>query len=190
MGRDDFLAAIGTNPVVVEILERGPELGFTDWYLTAGGLFQTVWNHVTGSDPRAGIRDYDFLYYDGTDLSYESEDRVIRHAETLFADLGVDVEVRNQARVHLWYEDRFGAPVKPFRSTEDGIDHFVSTTCCFGARSENDGTTTVYAPHGFDDVFAGVIRPNPLLPMRHVYESKAARWTSIWPHLTVLPWPE
>lgn len=48
MGRDDFLAAIGTNPVVVEILERGRELGLSDWYLTAGGLFQTVWNHVAG----------------------------------------------------------------------------------------------------------------------------------------------
>jgi hypothetical protein len=47
----------------------------------------------------------------------------------------------------------------------------------------------VYAPHGFEDLFAGIVRPNPRLPMRHVYEAKAARWTTEWPNLTVLPWP-
>ena len=25
--------------------------------------------------------------------------------------------------------------------------------------------------------------------MQHVYEAKAARWTTEWPNLTVLPWP-
>lgn len=188
MGRDEFLAALDTNPVVVSILERAHQLEVPNWYLTAGGLFQTVWNNLAGHDPQNGIRDYDYFYFDDSDISYEAEDRIIRRAAALFADLGVDVEVRNQARVHLWYEDHFGAPLNPYRSTEDAIDHFVSTTCCFGVRSEIDGSRTVYVPHGYEDLFAGVIRPNPLLPMRAVYESKAARWTSIWPELTVEPW--
>lgn len=189
MGRTEFLEVICTNPVVVEVLDRARELGLNDWYLTAGGLFQTVWNHAAGNDPESGIRDYDFFYFDDTDLSYEAEDSVIGRAAELFADLAADVEVRNQARVHLWYEDHFGVPLRPYLSTEDAIDHFVSTTCCFGVRTEPDGTQRVYAPHGYEDVFDGVIRPNPLLPMREVYESKAARWTSVWPSLTVVPWP-
>ena len=32
-----------------------------------------------------------------------------------------------------------------------------------------------------------VVRPNPRLAPRHVYETKAARWQQQWPELTVLP---
>lgn len=188
MGPHEFWTAIRTNSVVTEILERAPTLDLPDWYLTAGGLFQTVWNYRSGYDPQTGIRDYDFFYFDSSDLSYEAEDRVIQQADELFGDLEVDVEVRNQARVHLWYANHFGADLSPYRSSEDAIDHFVSTTCCFGVRTEADGTPRVYAPHGFADLFDGIVRPNPRLPMRHVYEAKAERWTSIWPDLTVLPW--
>ena len=56
------------------------------------------------------IRDYDLFYFDDSDLSWEAEDRAIRRCAALFADLGVTVELRNQARVHLWYEMRFGHP--------------------------------------------------------------------------------
>jgi hypothetical protein len=81
-----------------------------DWWLTAGAVFQTVWNGLDRHAPGAGIADHDFFYYDASDLSYEAEDIVIRRAATLFGDLGVTVEVRNEARVHLWHESRFGVP--------------------------------------------------------------------------------
>ena len=41
----------------------------------------------------------------------------------------------------------------------------------------------------FDDLFAFVVRPNPVIAPRHVYEAKAARWRTLWPRLVVLPWP-
>jgi hypothetical protein len=185
----EFVSVVRTNPIVAEVLRRAPQLGLSGWYLTAGGLFQTVWNHLADRDLGAGIRDYDFFYFDDTDLSYAAENDVIETAADVFADLGVDVEVRNQARVHLWYEQHFGATLAPYRSSEDAIDHFVSTTCCFGITVDSHGMDRVYAPHGFEDLFAGIVRPNPRLPMRHVYEAKAARWTTEWPNLTVLPWP-
>ncbi|MEW1931156.1 nucleotidyltransferase family protein [Rhodococcus sp. NPDC079359] len=188
-GEDEFVSVVRSNPAVAEILGRAPQLGLPGWYLTAGGLFQTVWNHLDGRDLRAGIRDYDFFYFDDSDLSYDAENEVIERAASVFDDLGVNVEVRNEARVHLWYEQHFGTPIAPYRSTEDAIDHFVSTTCCFGITTDQGGTDVVYAPHGFDDLFGGIVRPNPRLPMRHVYEAKAARWTTEWPNLTVLPWP-
>ncbi|MCJ0892865.1 nucleotidyltransferase family protein [Rhodococcus sp. ARC_M5] len=188
-GETEFVSVVRSNPAVDEILRRAPQLGLPEWYLTAGGLFQTVWNHLAGRDLRTGIRDYDFFYFDDSDLSYDAENEVIEFAASVFADLGVDVEVRNEARVHLWYEQHFASRIAPFHSTEDAIDHFVSTTCCYGITTDRAGTNVVYAPHGFDDLFAGIVRPNPRLPMRHVYEAKAARWTTEWPNLTVLPWP-
>jgi hypothetical protein len=34
-----------------------------------------------------------------------------------------------------------------------------------------------------------VVRPDPVLAPREVYEAKARRWKEEWPELTVLPWP-
>ena len=99
------------------------------------------------------------------------------------------IEVRNEARVHLWYEQKFGVPARQFTSSEDAIDHFASTTCCYGVTADPDGAMRVYAPHGFHDLFTMIIRPNPVLAPREVYEAKTARWREEWPSLTILPWP-
>ena len=170
----NFVRIPRTNPCITTILDRAPQLGLSEWYLTAGAVFQTVWNHLDGRDPQSGINDYD----------------VIRKADALFDDLDVRVEVRNEARVHLWYEDHFGVPSTPFTDCNDAIDHFASTTCCYGIRRTPSGDDEIYAPHGFTDLFDMILRPNPVLAPREVYESKAARWQREWPRLTVVPWPE
>lgn len=64
---------------------------------------------------------------------------MILRARELFKDLDVDVQVRNEARVHLWYEDHFGVPSIPFTSTTDAIDHFAAKTCCFAVTSDREG---------------------------------------------------
>jgi hypothetical protein len=178
-----FVAALRSNDVLVDVLERAAALDLPGWYLTSGCLFQTVWNVVTGRPPGEGIRDYDLFYFDDTDLSWEAEDAVIRSA-----GLPAVVEIRNEARVHLWYERHFGVPCPPYSSTEAAIDSFAATTCCLGVRVVA-GEWRVYAPHGFADVFNLVVRPNPVLAPRQVYETKTARWRGQWPSLTVLPWP-
>jgi len=192
---DEQLAALKSvlsrNEVLLEVLSRAASLELPGWYLTAGCLFQTVWNVVTDRPPTSGIKDYDIFYFDAGDLAWEAEDAVIRAAGDLFAGLPaeVEVEVRNEARVHLWYERKFGVPCPPHESTEAAIDSFAATTCCLGVRLEPGGRWRVYAPHGLSDVFNLVVRPNPVLAPRDVYETKAARWRQQWPELTVLDWP-
>ena len=185
----DFLDAVLRNPVVDEVLDRAERLDLPDWYLAAGCLFQTVWNVLDGRDPEHGIGDYDLIYHDGSDLSWEAEDRVIRRCGAAFADLGVEVEVRNQARVHLWYEDRFGVPYAPLWSSAAGVDTYPSHASRVAVRRAA-GRHEVYAPSGFRDLFDFVVRPNPLVAPRHVYEAKVARWVTLWPRLRVLPWPD
>ncbi|MFD5830211.1 nucleotidyltransferase family protein [Lentzea sp. NPDC060358] len=187
MDADGLCEALRRNEVLVEVLRRAEVLGLPDWYLTAGCVFQTVWNVVTGRPPTEGIRDYDLFYFDAADLGWDAEDEVIRAGARVFADLPVVVEIRNEARVHLWYEDRFGVPCPPHTSTEAAIDSFASTTCCVGVRLDGD-RWHVYAPHGLDDVAGLVVRPNPVLAPRAVYETKTRRWQEQWPALTVLPW--
>ncbi|MGY2064067.1 nucleotidyltransferase family protein [Blastococcus sp. SYSU DS0619] len=192
MSRTDeerFLGLVTADPTVRAVLERAPALGLSDWWLTAGVLFQTVWNGLTGRPPGTGIRDADFFYFD-PDTSWAAEDAVIRAGADLFADLPVPVEIRNEARVHLWYEQKFGVPAAPLRDCPDAIDHFAAVCCCYGIRVDDAGAVEVYAPHGYDDLFALVVRPNPRLAPRHVYEAKVARWVGEWPELTALPWPD
>lgn len=190
---DEQLAALKSllsrNKVLLEVLNRTAGLELPGWYLTAGCLFQTVWNVVTNRHPTSGIKDYDVFYFDNHDFSWEAEDAVIKAADEAFAGLPAEVEVRNEARVHLWYEQKFGVACTPYTSAEAAISSFAATTCCLGVRFEPDGQWRVYAPHGLANVFNLVVRPNPVLAPREVYETKTARWRQQWPELTVLGWP-
>ncbi|WP_347060350.1 nucleotidyltransferase family protein [Blastococcus sp. HT6-30] len=74
---------------------------------------------------------------------------------------GVADRIRDEARVHPWYEQRFGVPADPFRDCAEAIDHFSAVCCYRVARLDDAGAVAVYAPHGYDDLFALVVRPNP-----------------------------
>jgi hypothetical protein len=183
-----FVGILLEDPLVSEVLHRAPALEVDDWWLVAGVLVQTVWNRLTGRPPGTGIRDADLFYLD-PDTSWDAEDAVIRRGATLFADLPVPVEIRNEARVHLWYADRFGSPPPPpFRTCTEAIDSFAAVCVSVGITLDAGGAPRLYAPHGLADVFDLVVRPNRAQAPRHVYEAKAARWQQHWPELTVLPW--
>lgn len=186
---DALRTALARNRTLIEVLNGGAKLGLPNWYLAGGCIFQTVWNVVTDRPADDGIKDYDLFYFDDTDLSYEAEDASIRAARPIFDHVTTEVEIRNQARVHLWYQSKFGIPCPPHHSAEAAIDSFIATTCCLGIRLEQD-RWRIYAPHGLADVFNLIVRPNPVLAPRVVYEAKTRRWQRQWPTLTVLPWPE
>jgi hypothetical protein len=185
-----FRSVLARNLTLTKVLTRAATMDLPGWYLVAGCFYQTVWNVVTGQPPEAGILDYDLAYFDDSDLSWDAEDAVIHAGQKVFAGLPEPAQIRNQARVHLWYEQKFGVPCPPHESTEAAIDTFEATTVCLGVRVEPGGRWRIYAPHGLADVFNLVVRPNPLLAPRHVYQAKTARWQRQWPTLTVLPWPE
>jgi uncharacterized protein len=184
-----FQSMLEGNHTLVEVLSRAAHFDLPGWYVAAGCLYQTVWNVLSDRPAGQGIKDYDLIYHDPADLSWEAEDVVIRAGEELFGDLPVPVEIRNEARVHLWYQEKFGVACVPYDSTEAAIDTFPGMACCVGVRTDVDGRWSVYAPYGLADVFNRVVRPNPVQTTREVYEAKAERWRSQWPDLTVMAWP-
>ena len=101
---------LNTNPSIGIILDGLEKLELEDYYLAGGCIAQTVWNYLHGFQADANIKDYDVAYYDQDD-SYEAEDSVIRAANARLASLDVSVGLRNQARVHIWYEERNGLKV-------------------------------------------------------------------------------
>jgi hypothetical protein len=186
MTQAQFVETILRNPFNRTILERLPALALRDAWLVSGALFQTVWNARTGKPIDFGIRDYDLFYFDA-DTSWDAEDAAIRRAAEAFADLDVPVELRNQARVHLWYEEKFHMPYPALSRATDGIDHFLMHNAQVGIRASADGFE-IYAPYGLDDVWNMIVRPNRTAnfhPDR--YREKALRWQELWPELTILP---
>ena len=143
---------------------------------------------LTGRRPGYGIKDVDLFYFDTGDLSYEAEDAVIRRACEVFANLPVPVEARNQARVHLWYERRFGSPCPRLRSCRESIDRFASKTHAVGVHVNRNGEFEVYAPHGLDDIFSFSIVPNRTQNNEATHIAKAMRAKANWPEITVIPW--
>ncbi len=100
------------------------------------------------------------------------------------------MEIRNQARVHLWYQARFGHPIAPLRSTDDSIGRFSALTHCVGVRLEADGRLDIHAPYGLDPIFAFRLIPNPANASSATYAEKAERVRDHWPEITVEPWQD
>ncbi|KAM0429811.1 hypothetical protein ACHAPT_006417 [Fusarium lateritium] len=183
-----FRDALRRNKTLMTVLSRAASMNLPGWYLAAGALTQTVWNVVTNRDPEQGINDYDLIYFDASDLSWEAENAIIEAGQKLFADIPVEVEIRNQARVHLWYEKKFGAPCPRHISSEASISTWGTNTALIAVRLMDDGQWDIYAPWGFSDMFSLIVRPNQQIMTEEVYQTKVARWKKFWPELTVIPW--
>jgi len=170
-------------PGLMRVLTVARDLDLPDWMVFSGAVYQPVWNHLTGRAPEHGVKDYDLAYFDGADLSWDAEDAVIRRAAAAFEPpLRAMVEVRNQARVHLWFEAHFGESYGALASSAEALTRFTSPAFAVGARLEADDQITIVAPFGLDDLFALRIRPNPLRPSAGLGRTVAnarARWPEV-----------
>ncbi len=186
---DELSDILKASPQVMRVMRTVRELGLPDWRLFSGAVYQTVWNSVTGRDPAYGLKDFDIGYFD-PDTSWDAEDVFIkRTAEAFDEPLKSAVEVRNQARVHLWFYDKFGEPYEALTGTDEALSRFVAPAFSVGVRLEDDDRITVAAPFGLEDMFAMVIRPNPNRPLAKGWDKVVASATARWPELTVTKEP-
>jgi hypothetical protein len=177
---NQFCSHVAFNPVNRAILERWSSLDLPGAWLVAGCLFQTVWNLKAGRPPNADIKDYDIFYFDPYDLSEAAEAQVQAHVESRLGDLGVAVEVANQARVHLWYPKHFGQSYPALASTEDGIGRFLVLETCVAVCPDD-----CLAPYGVSGLYKGTLTPNPLTPYAHLFAQKADSYRKRWNWLKI-----
>jgi hypothetical protein len=171
---------IRSDPDLMRLLEFLRDIALPQWRLVSGCIYQTVWNVLTDRPRGTGIQDFDVIYFDDGDLSWEAEDAVIRRVTT-----AAPLQIRNQARVHLWYEQHFGVAYAPLRTADEALTRYPVTVQTVGARLESDGRLDIVAPFGVDDLFDMVMRPNPACPHRATFEAKFARARLIWPEVSV-----
>jgi len=174
-------------PGLMHVLQTARALDLPDWLVFSGAIYQAVLNHQTRRSSDYGLKDYDLGYFDAADTSYEAEDAVIRRVAAAFEPpLREMVEVRNQARVHLWFEGKFGEAYTPLTCSAEALERFVSPLFAVGVRLEADDAITVLAPFGLEDLFAMRLRPNPRRQTGG-FARTAASVSARWPEVEVLP---
>jgi len=182
-----FLDFILKNPNIVTILDRGFVDNISNWYLVAGCLNQTIWNQLTNRGIENEIDDYDLIYFD-PDTSVEKEKYIKQLLTEKYKDLHINLDVVNQARVHLWTEQDWGLRMRPLISSEDAIGSWPITVSCIGVRKENN-EYTIMAPYGLTDTLEMILRSNKTTVMRESdFNYKVNKWMQKWPELTLMPW--
>jgi hypothetical protein len=173
------------TPLLTQVLRTARALDLSDHLVFSGAVYPPVLNYLTGRAPGYGIKDYDLAYFDASDLSYEAEDAVILRVKAAFDELLAGmVEIRNQARVHLWFEAKFGESYAPLSCTADALERFTSATFAVGVRLEAGDRLHIEAPFGLADLFALRLKPNPWRKTAG-YARTCADVRRRWPELTV-----
>lgn len=173
------------NENLMQVLRTVRDLGLPDWRLFSGAVYQSVWNAQTGRVAGFGTKDYDIGYFD-PDTSWDAEDVWIKRVADAFEEpLKSQVEVRNQARVHLWAPQKFGEAFDPLSCTDDAPARFVAPAFAVGVRMEADDSLSVHSAYGLTDVFDMVIRPTPQRGKAKGWDAIIAKLRDRWPELTV-----
>jgi uncharacterized protein len=179
--------ALSRNDALWQIIASFDEIRLPDCWLVAGAVAQTIWNVALSRPASAGIKDADIVYFNPDDLSQEAELEEEIRLRSRFARLGLKLDVKNEARVHLWYEQKFGYPIPPYRSSAAAIATFPTTATSIGVRW-HDARLECCAPYGLGDLLDLIVRPNRIQITPAIYEEKVARWRAEWPELTFLEW--
>jgi uncharacterized protein len=186
--RDDVArleAIVRSTAWLMEALAAARAVAAPDWLVGAGAVRTAVWDRLHGYEVSTGLADLDVAFFDPDDLSEEREAAIERE---LRAQLPVEWDAKNQARVHLWYARRFGYEVQPLTSCADGVASWPETATAVGLRLTRDDRLVVEAPLGLDDLLGMVHRRNPrrvsVEEYRRRLESK--RIAERWPRATVV----
>ncbi len=188
--REALFEIMRGEPLIHDALMTARALVLPQWRIVSGAIYNTVWNVLTGRPSGHGIKDIDLTYFDDKDVSWSAEDDVIKRGQAAFAHSALPVEIRNQARVHLWFKQRFGLDYAPLTNGDEAMDRFASKTHSVGIRLEPDDSLSLYAPFGLDDMFSFRLVPNTVLDNRVGHQTKGLRAKEVWPELTLVPWPD
>jgi hypothetical protein len=167
---------VEADPWLSEVLASARKVGLPEWACAGGVIRGLVWDRLHERAERTPTKDVDVPYFDPEQFDRDRDGA----AEEALARLRPDVkwDVKNQAGVHLWRD------IEPLTSLEEGLRSWTEPATAVGVRLEPDGSLTIIAPLGLDDLFGMKFRRNPWIPLevfRDRVESKkiAERWPQV-----------
>lgn len=185
-----FSVILQQNKELMKMLEYVSKLHLSNFYIVAGSVFQTVWNYQDGRDLNYEIRDLDIIYYNASDLSVDTDMKYYNMIKSYANSCGFnyEIDVSNEARMHLWKQDKEGITILPYKSSEDAIKRWIATVHAIGIILEND-KLKVYAPYGLSDIFSRTIRPiKHEGDSKELYNKKVLGWKKRFSNLSVIEW--
>ena len=152
----------------------------------SGAVRNAVWDALHGYSTPSHLADLDVAYFDPDDVSKATEKRYEKRLAELRPELTWDV--KNQAAVHLWFHKVFGQEVEPLHSLSDAVATWPETAVAVAVGLRADGTITITAPLGLEDLFSMVVRRNPRRVSVETYERRIAEkmYSKRWPMVRVV----
>lgn len=184
------ISILEKNKELMDVLSFLEQMALPNYYIAAGAVFQTIWNYQDGRDLNYGIKDIDVIYYDSSNLSVEQDLDYYQKIQSYVEEKGYpyQIDVSNEARMHLWKEAKEGKKVLPYKNSEDAICRWIATVHAIGITLENK-QLQVYAPYGLSDLLSRTIRPiQHEGNSRMLYEKKAEGWQKRFSHVIIIPW--
>lgn len=176
-----LITIIESEKWLIGILKEARGLNLPDWYIGAGAIRNTVWNHLHGKSGIPPMGDIDLIYYDYLDIEGKKE----KKAEKILSKKLPEFkwEVVNQAIAHRFNKGRTKAT-----SSCNALSYWIETPTCIGVRLEKDNSFTLCAPHGLEDLFNLVVRPTSLDEQNlkiFIKRMKEKNWIKKWPNLKI-----
>jgi hypothetical protein len=184
---DDRLIALArATPWFMRALTQVRTLGLREWCIGAGAVRNLVWDALHEHATPSALADIDVAHFDADDLSATRDAELQQRLHALAPEL--PWEVTNQAGVHLWFEGHFGHPVAPLHSLGEAVASWPEYATTVGLRLDDDDRLHVIAPHGLEDLFAMVVRRNPVRVSVETYRERVAskRYAQRWPQVRVI----
>lgn len=187
---EELVSILKKNSQLIKMLEYIFTLHLPNFYIAAGSVFQTIWNYQDGRDLNYEIKDLDVIYYNLDDLSVDTDMKYYEMIQAYARSCGFsyEIDVSNEARMHLWKEEQEGVKIEPYKSSEDAIDRWIATVHAIGITLDN-GDIKVYAPYGLSDIFSRTIRPiKHRNNYKELYNKKVSAWQKRFSNLNVIEW--
>jgi hypothetical protein len=185
---DDRLIALArATPWFMRALAQVRTLGLGEWCIGAGAVRNLVWDALHERTTPSALTDIDVARFDASDLSPTRDAELQQRLHALAPE--TPWEVTNQAGVHLWFEQHFGHPVAPLNSLTDAVASWPEFATAVGLSLDDEDCLHVIAPYGLADLFAMVVRRNPVRVSVETYRERIAskRYTQRWPRVQVIP---
>ncbi len=178
---------IQKNNLIMKVFEALEIIEIGYYYIGAGAIAQTIWNIQTNKDACYGISDVDIVFFNTNNLSKAYEENIKKRLLEILGDFPLWLDVKNQARVHLWYKEKFGYNIQPYTSLESAINSWPTTASSVGVRKQGN-KWEVYAPFGIDDLMSMKVIPNNRQITEEIYYKKVEKWLSKWQNLSIYDW--
>lgn len=124
---ETFISILEKNKDLMMLLNYITKLKLPNFYIAAGSIFQTIWNYYDELDLNFRVKDVDIIYYDDSNLSVEKDLEYYNMINEYIKSKGLnyEIDVSNEARMHLWKKNNENKDIDQYKNSEDAISKWI-----------------------------------------------------------------